>query len=93
VPEVRLGEAPAPPYADDVLPLWVEGVIFGKDTDHFDHCLTCGRKVREFEFTSNNGVCDDCPRLTVIAPEFWKVINHLANQGDWNAQETFRKYG
>lgn len=65
----------------------------GKADAHLDHCLDCGRKVSEFEFNVNNGVCDHCPRLTTIAPAFWEVISKRAALGDLEAQKTFEVYG
>lgn len=57
------------------------------------HCLTCNAKLSEFSFEVNNGTCDDCPKLTAIAPEFWKVIMHLAERGDFDALKTIEVYG
>lgn len=51
-------------------------MLFKTGPEIWDRCLTCGAIISEFTFNVNNGVCDDCPRLTKIRPEFWKVIFH-----------------
>jgi hypothetical protein len=61
--------------------------------DEIDNCLTCNKQISKFTFATNNGVCDDCPRLTHIAPQFWKVIYHLAEQGWFDAIKTIELYG
>lgn len=61
--------------------------------EEVDHCLTCNKEISKFVYATNNGVCDDCPRLTAIAPQFWKVIMKLANEGWFEAIKTFELYG
>lgn len=56
------------------------------------NCLTCNMQIDEFEYDTNNGTCDGCPRLTTISEVFLRVIRKKAAEGDFDAMRVLAAY-